>query len=160
MRRTSRLPCARGGGFAPAKPEGLFRAAKRGRANPFAPAVNPSVSLSADSSPYTGEPREIHRLKSYLITPVGLHRGAGAERVYTTYDPSQLKFLLPPFLLQRKGGDCFSFFPRSKSGVPQRRKHTRPITRAIRVFLLPAFLFFQRKRDKAHKLTAADSPCH
>ena len=56
--RTSRLPCARGGGFASAKPEGLFCAAKRGRASTFAPAVNPSVSLSADSSPYTGEPEE------------------------------------------------------------------------------------------------------
>ena len=45
--RTSCLPCARGGGFASAKPEGLFRAAKRGRASIFTPAVNPSVALCA-----------------------------------------------------------------------------------------------------------------
>ena len=80
--RTSRLPCARGGGFASAKPEGLFCAAKRGRANPFAPAVNPSVSPSADSSPYTGEPRgnrqENHPIPWARIAPAG-SQGSGTN---------------------------------------------------------------------------------
>ena len=55
--RTSCLPCVRGGGFASAKPEGLFCAAKPGCICVFTPTVNPSVSLTADSSPCTGKPR-------------------------------------------------------------------------------------------------------
>ena len=54
---------------------GVVAAAKRGHANMFTPAVNPSVSLPADSSPYTGEPggrppgREI-RLPPPHVNPV------------------------------------------------------------------------------------------
>ena len=42
--------------------EGLFCVVKKGLRNPFAPAVNPSVSLAADSSPCTGEPLKARRM--------------------------------------------------------------------------------------------------
>ncbi len=51
----------------------------------FTPAVNPSVSLTADSSPYTGEPGSgLPRQKICLfprawIASAGLHRGAGGD---------------------------------------------------------------------------------
>ena len=52
------LPCVRGGGKTEGFDGGVVKPAVfiRAFSNALLPAVNPSVSLSLDSSPYTGEP--------------------------------------------------------------------------------------------------------
>ena len=48
---------------------GVAGATKRGHAGVFTPAINPSVSLPADSSPYTGEPGQTSRQRNSPFPP-------------------------------------------------------------------------------------------
>ena len=79
---------------------------KRGRTSRFTPVVNPSVSLSADSSPYTGEPGADSTGRKLPFSRVNrVCRAAqgsrGRVRVRTACESRQLKFPLPAFLFQK-----------------------------------------------------------
>ena len=60
-------PLCKGRWVCVSKAGGVGGIAKRGHANIFISAVNPSVSLAADSSPYTGEPGQTSRQEIRLF---------------------------------------------------------------------------------------------
>ena len=72
-----RLPCVRGGGFAPAKPEGLFRAAKRGTYIYFCVCRQPLSHGKAATAPLAQGSRGEN--PPAILAPAGLHRGAGEQ---------------------------------------------------------------------------------
>ena len=83
--RTSCLPCARGGGFASAKPEGLW-VQPNGMRKRFHVCCQPLSRPAADSSPYTGEVGQTPGRKFAFSCAresclPGSNGGAGAEQV-------------------------------------------------------------------------------
>ena len=112
---TSRLPCVRGGGFASTKPEGLLPIPRPGCTDIFAPAVNPSVTAKPRQLPlHRGAKEQTPRQKIALSRRSGCTEETWAVQICTAEKLRQVKFLLPPFLFERKGGACFSLEKKSR----------------------------------------------
>ena len=100
--RTPCLPCARGGGFASAKPEGLLPIPRPGCTDIFAPAVNPSVTAKPRQLPlHRGATEQTPRQKIALSRRSGCTEETWAVQICTAEKLRQVKFLLPAFLFQK-----------------------------------------------------------
>ena len=148
-----RLPCVRGGGFAPAKPEGLFRAAKRGTYIYFCVCRQPLSHGKAATAPLTQGSREADSHgRKYAFSYAHRSRlpgctgepwaGAGLYRLQS----ETTKAFCPLFFFKEK-----VLLGKIKQAA-QLCEIVPPVNCAIRVFLLPAFLF-QRKRLMARSIS-------
>ena len=93
-------PLCKGRWVCVSKAGGVVSCRQMGRTYAFAFTVNPSVSLTADSSPCTGEPGGFPGRKSPYHACRAATGSRGHVQVCIACDPSRLKFLLPTFLFQ------------------------------------------------------------